>query len=37
MAADNAPALRLMEKLTHELGRRPSGPGVSELFADLAA
>src|SRR3954466_4299122 len=37
MAADNLPALRLMEKLTHELGRRPTGPGVSELFAELAA
>ena len=37
MAADNEAALRLMEKLTHELNRRPAGSGVSELFADLAA
>ena len=37
MAADNLPALRLMEKLTEELERHHTGSGVSELFADLAA
>jgi RimJ/RimL family protein N-acetyltransferase len=37
MAADNLPALRLMEKLTAGLDRRHSGAGVSELVADLAA
>lgn len=37
MASDNAPALRLMQKLTRALGRRQSGSGVSELVADLAA
>src|SRR3954464_4112865 len=37
MASDNVPALRLMRHLTHELNRRHTGAGVSELFADLAA
>jgi RimJ/RimL family protein N-acetyltransferase len=37
MASDNAPALRLMEKLTRELERHAAGSGVSELYADLAA
>ena len=37
MASDNAPALRLMEKLTRELERHAAGAGVSELYADLAA
>jgi acetyltransferase len=37
MASDNAPALKLMEKLTEELGRRHTGSGVSELVAPLAA
>jgi RimJ/RimL family protein N-acetyltransferase len=37
MSSDNEPALRLMRRLTHELNHRTTGPGVSELFADLAA
>ena len=37
MASDNAPALRLMQKLTRELDRRHTGSGLSELVADLAA
>ena len=37
MSSDNEPALRLMRHLTHELNRRHTGAGVSELFADLAA
>src|SRR3954453_21264408 len=37
MSSKNEPALRLMRHLTHELNRRHTGAGVSELFADLAA
>jgi GNAT superfamily N-acetyltransferase len=37
MLADNAPAQRLMEKLTRRLDRRSGGQGVSELVVDLAA
>jgi len=37
MAADNRPAHRLMEKLTHHLHRHHVGGGVDELVLDLAA
>jgi RimJ/RimL family protein N-acetyltransferase len=37
MAADNVPAHRLMEKLTHHLERHHVGGGVDELVLDLAA
>jgi RimJ/RimL family protein N-acetyltransferase len=37
MAADNVPAHRLMEKLTHHLEQHHVGGGVDELVLDLAA
>jgi RimJ/RimL family protein N-acetyltransferase len=37
MASDNAPAHRLMARLTTQLGRRHTGAGVDELVLDLAA
>ena len=37
MAGDNRPALRLMEKLTQHLERRPDGLGATAAVMDLAA
>jgi len=37
MSADNRPALRLMEKLTQHLERRPDGRGATAATMDLAA